>query len=218
MTSPRERLRDALQPPVLDPALVAALVALADDLDSVSEGGRDDESARARFNELAGTELSIDMFHFSGACSAQAFVRDILVLRAVPQLELTDEELEAIVELVCAHECELHEHTFWLRLLELACPDACVSDLIYYPAPGLDGESPREIARRIRHAMRPILGRDGGAPCLWVGRASLGSRERMAHCGAGNSNSRFSVQCSPVRSPRAGGRARGCHAPRCSRQ
>lgn len=120
--------------PKLDETLVAKLVPLADELDDIGSSGRDDPGKRAEFNALAGTSLDDPLdFHFSGACSAELFVRDVLARQHVDEFSgLADEELLVLIREISAGE-RADEGTFWLAVLDLNLPGSVVSDLIFWP-------------------------------------------------------------------------------------
>lgn len=123
-------LRDALMPPALDPALVARLALIADQLDGAAPG-REGADLDA-FNRLAGTSLTLADFRgMYGAMSATEFVRRLLYRRAlVPDPGLTYAEMTGVVSRVmtCAPG-----YDFYLELFLVNCRHPSGTDLIYWP-------------------------------------------------------------------------------------
>jgi len=120
-------LRTELLPPKLDNELVTALVEVADTLDSYSASPNPDVERAAQlvaeFNKMAGTDLELRDFHFSGATSAEEFVSATLVRKVVRKIpDITYEELLELTMRVCNVEGTHTEQTFWLAVLQANLP------------------------------------------------------------------------------------------------
>ncbi len=158
--------------PKLDQALIERLVPLAEELDDLASSGADCSLKVKHFNALAGTDIRDTIaFHFSGACSSRAFVRDALAATHVREyVGLTDDVLLGIIRALQQGD-RAEDASFWIRVLELNLPGAPLSNLLFYPdqVPGHahanlpDDPSPADVLRAARSllAAQPIqLGAD----------------------------------------------------------
>lgn len=110
-------LRKELTPPVLDEHLVSLLATLADSLD-----GNPSEELRQQFNNLAGTDLSMDRFQGVYESEDHAnFVRRILrsqLIRPLPNVT-QDELIEVVRRAMIAENSGIQKHTW--RYLTATC-------------------------------------------------------------------------------------------------
>lgn len=148
-------LRRSLEFPELNEDLVGRLTLLADELDEIAASSRpDDRNLRAVFNQLAGCELPLSEFHFSGASTADTFVREVLSrphVRAIDELE-HDEAVE-LTRRVMESEGASHEIHFWLAVLERCFPNASISDLIFWREQALEA---LDVTVSDPHALTPM--------------------------------------------------------------
>ena len=123
-------LRRELTLPSLDEQLVARLAELADAID-----GNPSEALRAKFNELAGTDLPMSAFQgVYGSEDHANFVRRLLRKRRIkPVPDVTREELAEIVRRAMKPDrAGLHEA--YMALFDCNVPRPRASNLIFYPA------------------------------------------------------------------------------------
>jgi len=123
-------LRRELTPPSLDERLVAQLAELADAID-----GNPSEALRAKFNELAGTDLPMNAFQgVYGSEDHANFVRRLLrKQRMKPVPDATREELAEIIRRAMKPDrTGLHEA--YMALFDCNVPRPHASNLIFYPA------------------------------------------------------------------------------------
>jgi hypothetical protein len=145
------RLRNALNPPHLDPDFVTALADIASQLDGCDPVIQDCASLVERFNASAGTSLELGDFHFSGAVDAETFVRTHLTPSPRKVADITYEELLELVTRVFTADGEDYELDYWLAVIEANVPDPNVVNLIYWPEQyfGPDTEVPDLTPRKI---------------------------------------------------------------------
>jgi hypothetical protein len=132
---------------------------------ALASAGLPCDRERDAFNVLAGTSIQDTIFfHFSGACTAEAFVRDLLAREHVRDFVGLDEE--DILELLrsISTGARADEVSFWLEVLELNLPEAPISDLIFHPNDALralglgdvkDGNLAAEDILRIARSIPP---------------------------------------------------------------
>jgi len=120
--------------PKLDDALVERLIPLAEELDDLASSGADCAHKIDQFNALAGTAFrDPNAFHYSGACSSRAFVRDALATTLVTEYSgLSDQDLLHLIGAIQQGDCA-DEASFCVQVLELNLPGAPISDLLFYP-------------------------------------------------------------------------------------
>jgi len=123
-------LRPELLPPSLDEQLVARLAKLADAVD-----GNPDESLRAKFNELAGADVPMNVFQgIYGSEDHANFVRRLLRKQRIkPVPDVTREELAEVVRRAMKPDRDgLHEA--YMAVFDCNVPMPRASSLIFYPA------------------------------------------------------------------------------------
>ena len=127
-------MRRPLTYPQLDENLVAVLVPLARELDGLVSAGSACTRERDEFNALAGTSIDEPLvFHFSGACTAEDFVRDLLARKHVRDFAgLDDDDILDLLRSINIG-ARSDKFPFWLEVLELNLPGAPISDLVFYP-------------------------------------------------------------------------------------
>lgn len=123
-----------LKYPPIDENLVTMLVPLANELDDLVVRGEDCRRERDHFNALAGTSIDDPfVFHFSGACSAEEFVRGELARRHIGEYAgLDDEDLLDLLRSM-REGTRSEDLSFWVEVLELNVPHAPISDLLFHP-------------------------------------------------------------------------------------
>ena len=152
--------------PAIDENLMTMLVPLANELDDLVVCGEDCHRERDHFNALAGTSIDDPVvFHFTGACSAEEFVRGELARRHIGEYAgLDDEDLLDLLRSI-REGTRAEDLSFWVEVLELNLPHAPISDLLFYPGDALqslgitDGKrsdlSPEDILRIARSIPPP---------------------------------------------------------------
>lgn len=122
-------LRKELTPPVLDEHLVSLLATLADSLD-----GNPSEELRQQFNNLAGTDLSMDRFQGVYESEDHAnFVRGILrsqLIRPLPNVT-QDELIEVVRRAMIAKNPGIQKA--YMAIFDCNVPLRQASSLIFYP-------------------------------------------------------------------------------------
>jgi hypothetical protein len=126
-------LRKELLPPEFDENKVSKLAELAECLDGCNSFLEDCEVLLSEFNLLAGSNLQIDEFHFSGGIDAKTFVRNILTPRPQKLTDVSYDEMLELITRICNADGTAYEIDYWLNFLEVQLENNKLSDLIYYP-------------------------------------------------------------------------------------
>ena len=140
-------LRKELLPPPLDESLVRQLAELAEQLDGCRSDRQNCRELLRQFHQLTGLSLTLRDFHFSGAISADSFVREMVTAPPQRDKEITDDELLEIIRRIIEADGSEHQLNYWLELLAVNIPNRQISDLIYWPGEYFgDGDHSRELA------------------------------------------------------------------------
>lgn len=126
-------LRKELQPPLLDENKVAHLTELAQRLNGCDSDLEDCASLRSQFNSLAGTNLQISDFYYSGGTDTDTFVRRALTSKPQKLNDITYEELLELMTRIYNADGTEYELDYWLEFLEVQLGNHKLSDLIYHP-------------------------------------------------------------------------------------
>lgn len=123
-------LRPELMPPVLDEALVARLARLASHLD-----GDPDEGKQAEFNQLAGTDISMqELQGIYGGEDHEDYVRRVLYHRLIkPATGVTRAELAEVVRRAMPQNEFFGRHEAYMAVFDANVPLEAASNLIFYP-------------------------------------------------------------------------------------
>lgn len=111
--------------------------------DLISHGEPGADEATAAFNEMTGHEYEpLDFAEYWGTRSLEAFAVEA-ARPARPRVPgITRDELSEIVRRVLAADPDTD---YYLRLLEANMPHPRVADLLFQPAPGLEGAIAEQI-------------------------------------------------------------------------
>jgi hypothetical protein len=126
------KLRAELMPIKLDEAKVRQLAGLADKLDGRNAGWKQN---LAKFNRLAGTNLTIDVFQgIYAAEDHETWVRRILAGQSArPVANVTRKELIEVIRRAMPQNEFADEHEAYMAIFDANVPMPNASNLIFYP-------------------------------------------------------------------------------------